>query len=84
MFPIRQDGNDVLLLVDRHLPLVGGMRLLDVDDVEINAIAVPLVDLLQAPGLETEGRSGVGAEDQPQGAPTVIGESDASLAVEAA
>lgn len=40
------------------------MRLLDVDDEELDPVTVRPVELLQAPGLLAEGRSGVGAEDE--------------------
>jgi hypothetical protein len=47
------------------------MRFLDVDAVEVDLVPVLAVDLVQAPGLSSEGRSGVGTEDQGYGAPTV-------------
>ena len=59
---LRED--DLLGDVDRQLPAVLGMRLLDIDDIELDAIPIALGDLLQAPGLLAEGRSGIGTEDE--------------------
>lgn len=55
---------DVLLHVDVKLPTVDGMGLLDVDDEELDAVAVLAVELLQTPGLLAEGRSGVRTEGE--------------------
>ena len=59
---LRED--DLLGDVDRQLPAVLGMRFLDIDDKELDSISVALGDLLQAPGLLAEGRSGIGTEDE--------------------
>ena len=59
---LRED--DLLGDVDRYLPAVFGMRLLDIDDEELHAIPIALGDLLQAPGLLAEGWSGKGTEDE--------------------
>ena len=50
---------DFLVDIGRELPAVGRVRFLDVDDEELDAVFVLLVELLQAPGLLAEGRSGV-------------------------
>ena len=46
------------------MPAVRGVSLANVDDVEVNLAAEAVVDFIQAPGLVTEGRSSVGAEDK--------------------
>ena len=56
----------VLLLVDLHLPLVVGVRFLDVDRQELGAVGEPITDLLEAPDRAPEGRSCEAAEDEHQ------------------
>ena len=74
--------DDGLIDVDRELPAVLRMGLLDVDDQELNAVLVLLVDFVQAPGLLAEGRSGVGAEDQPHRTLVAeVGERNGRLAI---
>ena len=53
------------------------MRLLNVDDIECDAIAVGVVQPIQLGNLPAEGRSSVAAEDQDDGplAP-LVGERD--------
>ena len=53
--------------VGGRLPFVRGVSLADVDDVELNLVAEALANLFQAPGLVTEGRSSIGAEDEADG-----------------
>lgn len=56
--------NHLLLLVDRQLPAVARVRLLNVDQVEGQFILVLPVELVEGGNLPPEGRSGVAAEDQ--------------------
>ena len=77
---LRED--DRLGDVNRQLPAVLGMRLLDIDDEELDSVPIALGDLLQAPGLLAEGRSGIGAEDEGDGAAVLeIGEAHLLIAV---
>jgi len=55
-----------------HLPAVVGMGLLNIDAIEINPVTELCRDFVQAHGLNTKGRSGVGAEDQTQRAALVV------------
>ena len=54
----------LLSQVDGQLPAVSGVSLLDVDDEEIDLIAVPAVELIESGNLPPEGRSSITAEDQ--------------------
>ncbi len=57
----KQNG---ILLVLFHLPAVGRMNLLDIDDDELDAIPKALVDAVQGPSLGPKRRSGVAAENE--------------------
>ena len=59
---------------------VRGVSFFEVDEVEIGAIFVGLVDFFQAHGLAGEGASGVGAEDE-DGEALRVGEGDSSFAI---
>ena len=48
------------------------MRFLDVDDVEVDAVAVLAIQLFQPARLVAEGWSGIGAEDEGDGSPSQI------------
>lgn len=70
--------NDVLALVDGELPAVARVRFLDVDDVEIGAILVLVIEAVEGGNLPPEGRSCVAAEDEDDGASGVLLERDAA------
>ena len=77
---LRED--DLLVDVDRKLPAVLGVGFLNIDDEELDPVPIALGDLLQAPGLLAEGRSGVGAEDERDGAAVLeIGQAHLLIAV---
>ena len=61
----------VLLEVRGHLPLVGGLRLGDVDECEVGAVAEALVEALDVARPATKRRSGEAAEDEQQRPPAV-------------
>ena len=72
----------LLAQVDGELPAVSGVSLLDVDDEEIDLIAVLAVELVESGNLPPEGRSSVAAEHQHDGlAGESIGKPDAAVAV---
>ena len=54
--------DDTLVPIHRYLPAVVGVGLLYVDAEELDAVAISLIDFVQANRLIAEGRSGVGAE----------------------
>ena len=72
----------LLAQVDGELPAVSGVSLLDVDDEEIDLIAVLAVELVESGNLPPEGRSSVATEDEHHGlAGESIGKPDAVVAV---
>ena len=72
----------LLAQVDGELPAVSGVSLLDVDDEEIDLIAVLAVELVERGNLPPEGRSCVATEDEHHGlAGESSGKPDAVVAV---
>ena len=58
--------NGVLLEVRRHLPLVGRVRLCDIDEREVGSVAEAAEEALDVAGPATKRRSGEAAEDEQQ------------------
>lgn len=82
LFVLRVGEEDFLADVDGELPAVGGVGFLDVDDVEVDAIAVLAIELVEGGNLPPEGRSSIAAEDEDNGFGGELGrESDAAFAV---
>ena len=71
-FPIGNSGLEIL----RNPPTVIGMSFPSVDEQKVHLIFVVLVNFVQAHGMITKRRSGIGAEDQPRGLPPQIGQLD--------
>jgi len=61
---IRRSEYDLLLYVNRHLPDIAGVRLLDVDHVKRHLILVTLIEFVKGGNLPPEGRSRVTAEHE--------------------
>ncbi len=60
--------DDAVGLVVLYLPAVLGVDLLDVDDVEIDAVSVAIVDFIEERSLRSKRRSSIATEDQGHGA----------------
>ena len=64
-FKISRAGKyDLILDIALHLPDVAGVRFQDVDGIELNAILVLIVELVESGNLPPEGRSSVAAEHE--------------------
>ena len=73
---------DLLAHVHRQLPAIGGMSFLNVDDEEIDLVAVLPVEFVEGGNLPPKGRSSIATEDQDHGfVPKSSGELNASLAI---
>ncbi len=59
--------NHIVIQIMRQLPTVLRMRLKDVYTEEVRLIGKPFVNRIEAPGLVTERRSGITAEQQRNG-----------------
>ena len=59
---VRRSEYHIFLFVNRHLPHITGVRLLDVDDVKSHLILIALIELVEGGNLPPEGRSRVTAE----------------------
>lgn len=75
---LRVGVNDALFLVDGELPAIARMRLLDVDDEELRAVFVLLVETVEGRNLPPEWRSSVTAEDEDDGAAGELAQGDSS------
>ena len=64
-FVLRKEHGVLLVLFD--LPAVGRMDLSQVDDEEVDLVAIVLIDLVEGPSLGPKRRSGVTTEDQRNG-----------------
>ncbi len=79
---LRIGKKHLLAQVDGQLPAIGGMRLLNVDDEEIDAVTILAVERVEGGNLPPEGRSSIAPEDQHDGlGDQPITEAHASLAV---
>src|ERR1035438_6320288 len=65
--------HDALANVAAHLPDVAGVRLLDIDGVEGDAIPVGIEQSIERGNLPAKGRSSVASEDQHDGTRTAVG-----------
>jgi hypothetical protein len=65
----RRREDHVVSHIGTHLPDVAGVRLLDVDDVECDAVLVLPVKPVERGNLPAEWRSSIAAEDEDDGLP---------------
>src|ERR1017187_1980207 len=65
--------HDALANVAAHLPDVAGVRLLDIDGVEGDAIPIDIEQSIERGNLPAKGRSSVASEDQHDGTRTAVG-----------
>ena len=56
--------NDALFQILADLPAIAGMGFADIDEIELDILAVLAVQLVQGTNLVPKGRSGIRAEDQ--------------------
>ena len=62
----------VVLDIGADLPQIGGVSLLNVDDVERDAILVSIIKAIELGNLPAKGRSSIAAEDQGDGALAIL------------
>ena len=71
-----------LAQIDWQLPAICRVRLLDIDDEEIDLIAVLAVELIEGGNLPPKGRSSIAPEDEHHGlAGETLGKPDAVVAI---
>ena len=71
-----------LAQVDGQLPAIGWVSFLDIDDEEIDLIAVLAVELIESGNLPPEGRSSIATEDEhDRFAGETLGKPDAVVAI---
>jgi hypothetical protein len=64
LFIFRAAENNCIFYIALHLPHVAGMRFVDIDDQESDAIAILLIKFIERGNLPPERRSGIATENK--------------------